>query len=286
MTTGDASTDTRPRRRPLLAAVEQVGRLTPRMIRIVLGGADLDGFAAEFGDTYVKLQLPPPGSPYSAPFDVEDVRSRLPREQWPRTRTLTVRRWDPVGKRLTIDVVDHGDTGLAGPWAASASPGDLVQMVGPGGAYLPDATADWHLMVGDASALPAIAASLERVPASARVVAVVEVEDADDELELESDGDLRVLWVHRAEGGEPAGDDLLLDAVTALAFLPGRVHAFVHGEAGMVRTVRRHLVVDRGVAAGSLSASGYWKRSRDDEGWREDKAEWKRLVEADAAAAR
>ena len=224
---------------------------------------------------------PRPAAPYGAPFDVEDIRARLPREQWPRTRTLTVRRWDPLNSRLTIDVVDHGDTGFAGPWAASARAGDLVQLVGPGGAYLPDPTADWHLMVGDASALPAIAASLERVPASAPVFALIEVEDAHDELALETNGDVRVVWLHRAE--QPQRGDLLLDAVAALDFPPGRVHAFVHGEAGIVRAVRRHLVVDRGAAAETLSASGYWKLSRTDEGWREDKAEWKRLVEADAA---
>ena len=79
-------------------------------------------------------------------------------------------------------------------------------------------------------------------------------------------------------------EDLLARAVRELAFPDGTVHAFVHGEAATVREVRRHLLVDRGVPREALSISGYWKRERTEEGWREDKAEWNRLVEEDAAA--
>ena len=280
-----------PIRRLRLATVAEASRPTPRTIRLVLDGDDLHDFAVgEHSDSYVKLQLPPRGAPYRAPFDVEEIRARLPREQWPRTRTLTVRAWDADRRRLTIDFVDHGDVGIAGPWAAAAQPGDPVQILGPGGGYAPDPAADWHLMVGDPSALPAIAASLERVPVSAPVIALIAVEDGDEEIALQSAGDLRVTWLrsgraHRAEAGGSGsgGADQLVGAVTALEFPAGRVHAFVHGEAEMVRAVRRHLVVERGVAVEALSASGYWKRSRTDEGWREDKAEWKRLVDEDAA---
>jgi NADPH-dependent ferric siderophore reductase len=235
-------------RRPLIARVEETQRISPHMIRVVVGGEDLAGFGAgEYTDHYVKLQLPPAGAPYSAPFDVEDIRARLPREQWPRTRTYTVRAWDPERVRLTIDFVYHGDTGVAGPWAAAAAPGDLLQLNGPGGAYAPDPAAAWHLMVGDASVIPAIAASLARVPAGVPVHALLEVEDPADEQPLTSPGDLRVQWV-------PEGT--VLDALGGLDFPAGPVHAFVHGEASTVRAVRRHLLVERGVPRDALSASG------------------------------
>jgi NADPH-dependent ferric siderophore reductase len=276
-----AETAPAPRRtrRVLQTRVEAVRRLTPHLIRVVVGGEDLDGFAVgEFTDHYVKLQIPPPGAPYTAPFDAEDLRARLPREQWPRTRTFTVRHWDGERSLLTLDFVDHGDSGVAGPWAAAARPGDRLQLMGPGGAYTPDPAADWHLMVGDESVLPAIAASLVRVPAGVPVHVVVEVGGPEDEIALETPGDLRLTWLHRNGAG-----DRLLDAVRALAFPDGSVHAFVHGEASAVRAVRRHLVVERGVPREALSVSGYWKRGRTDEGWREDKAEWKRLVAADDA---
>jgi NADPH-dependent ferric siderophore reductase len=266
-------------RRVIQTRVEDVRRLTPHLIRVVVGGEDLEGFGAgEFTDHYVKLQIPPQGAPYSAPFDAEDVKARLPREQWPRVRSFTVRHWDAERNLLTIDFVDHGDVGVAGPWASAARPGDGLQFMGPGGAYTPDPEADWHLMVGDEAVLPAIAASLERVPEGVPVHVIVEVAGPAEEIELETPGDLRLTWLHR-NGTE----DGLLEAVCTLEFPEGSVHAFVHGEASAVRAVRRHLVVDRGISRDALSVSGYWKRGRTDEGWREDKAEWKRQVEADEA---
>jgi len=267
-------------RRVIQTRVEDVHRLTPHLIRVVVGGEDLEGFAAgEFTDHYVKLQIPPKGAPYSAPFDADDVKARLPRDQWPRTRSFTVRRWDAERTLLTIDFVDHGDVGVAGPWASAARPGDGLQLTGPGGAYTPDPAADWHLMVGDEAVVPAIAASLERLREGVPVHVILEVGGPEDEVALATPGDLRVTWLHRRAGVY----DALVEAVRALAFPEGAVHAFVHGEASAVRAVRRHLVVDRGIPRDALSVSGYWKRGRTDEGWREDKAEWNRQVEADEA---
>ena len=185
-----------PERTPILTTVQDVGWLTPRMARIVLGGEALAGFGAgAFTDHYVKLLLPPAGAPYAAPFDPAAIKAELPREQWPRMRTYTVRDWDAERRRLTIDFVVHGDSGLAGPWAATARPGDRLQLFGPGGAYAPDPEADWHLMVGDASVLPAIGASLARVPAGVPVTVLAEVDGPEDRLELATPGDLDLRWV-------------------------------------------------------------------------------------------
>jgi NADPH-dependent ferric siderophore reductase len=265
---------------PRQVLVERVERLSPHFVRIVFAGPGLDEFAVgEFSDHYVKLQLPPPGAPYAAPFDLEQIRAEQPRQLWPRTRTYTVRGWDPERRELTVDFVVHGDIGVAGPWAEAARPGDRAQLLGPGGGYSPDPAAAWHLMVGDAAVLPAIAASLSRVPAGRPVQVIVAVEDPADRLPLESPGELSLTWI------EETGDEALLEAVRGLDFPPGDPHAFIHGEAASVRAVRRHLVAERNVAAEQMSASGYWKRSRSDEQWREDKAEWKRQVAEDDAAA-
>jgi NADPH-dependent ferric siderophore reductase len=273
-------TTTRPKRRTIHATVVSAERLTPGMVRVTVGGDDLDRFAAgEFTDHYVKLQLPPPGADYAAPFDPEEVKAGRPREQWPRVRTYSVSAWDAERRLLTIDFVVHGDAGVAGPWAAAAQPGDVLQLTGPGGAYAPDPDAAWHLMVGDLSVLPAIGASLARVPGGAPVHVFVELDDDADRQPLTSPGDLHVTWL-RADGTER----VLLDAVRALDFPDGPVHAFVHGEASSVRAVRRHLLVERGLPRDALSVSGYWKRTRTEEGWREDKAEWNRLAERDLAA--
>lgn len=107
------------------------------------------------------------------PLGLEAVRSALPREQWPRTRTCTVRAWDPDALEMTLDFVHHGDEGLAGPWAARAEPGDGIRFMGPGGGYAPDPAPDWHLLAGDESALLAVAAAVESLPAGARALVLV-----------------------------------------------------------------------------------------------------------------
>ncbi|GAA3101308.1 siderophore-interacting protein [Streptosporangium carneum] len=273
----------KPTRKAIRGEVIRVERLTPHMIRVVLGGDGLAGFGVgEFTDHYVKLLFPPQGVTYPPPFDLERIQRELPRDQWPTTRTYTVRAWDPETLELTIDFVHHGDSGLAGPWAAAVQPGEEIHFFGPGGAYAPDHEADWHLLVGDESALPAIAAALERLPAGAPAHVFVEVEGPEDEQPLDSPGDAKIVWFHRrgAEVGES-----LVTAVRELDFPEGALHAFVHGEAAFVKTLRRHLRTERGIPLSQLSISGYWRVGRDDETWRASKQEWNRRIEEEEAAA-
>ncbi|MEO3769666.1 siderophore-interacting protein [Micromonospora sp. B9E7] len=261
------------------ARVLRTERPTPHLIRLVLGGDELTGLpVGEFTDHYIKVVFPQPGVAYPQPLDLAAIRRDLPREQWPRLRAYTVRRWDPLAAELTVDVVYHGDEGLAGPWAAALCPGDAVHFVGPGGAYAPNPEADWHLLVGDESALPAIAAALERLPLGAPAHVFVEIGDPEDEQKLLSPGAVELTWLQRGE--RPVGE-ALVEAVRALEFPAGQVHAFVHGEAAFVRQLRRLLRGERGVPLDRLSISGYWRRGMDDEGWRSTKADWNRQVTAE-----
>ncbi|MEU6402761.1 siderophore-interacting protein [Streptomyces sp. NPDC046985] len=270
----------RPARKPRKTHTAQVirtERLTPHMQRVVLGGDGLADFSADTcTDHYVKLLFPAEGAVYPEPFDMERVRAELPREQWPVTRTYTVRAWDPEQRELTLDFVVHGDAGLAGPWALLAQPGESVHFMGPGGAYAPDPTADWHLLAGDESALPAISRSLEALPAGAKAYAFVEVSGPEEE--QKTDSDVEVVWLHRGE--RPVGE-ALVEAVRALAFPEGRVHAFVHGEAGFVKELRKLLRVDRGVAREEMSISGYWRLGHNEDGWQASKREWNARIEAE-----
>lgn len=242
------------------------------MVRLVLTGealARLD--PTEFTDRYVKLQFAP---------EIEGQRARL--------RTYTVRTWDTVRGEITIDFVVHGDEGIAGPWAARATPGDEISFVGPGGAYAPALDVPWYLFIGDESALPAIAAALEALPAGARAKAFVEVATTADEVPLRTpaeavDGDL-VTWVHRDASLPGAGTEPgIVESVSAWELPAGVPDVFLHGDAGMVRDLRRHLRVERAVPAARLSASGYWRRGRSEETWRSEKSAWKAAVEADEA---
>lgn len=261
--------------------VVRIGRPTPHVIRLVLGGDELAGLpVGEFADQYVKILFPVPGAVYPEPIDLATIRRDLPSTQWPRLRAYTVRAFDAQAGELTVDVVYHGDEGLAGPWAAALRPGDLVRFVGPGGAYSPSPDADWHLLVGDESALPAIAVALERLPAGAPATVLVETSNPAEEQPLPSPGQVRLTWLHRDD--RPVGAALVA-AVRALDFPPG-VHAFVHGEATFVRELRRLLRVERGVPRERLSISGYWRRGVNDEGWRASKADWNRQIEAEESA--
>ncbi|HEY3480729.1 MAG TPA: siderophore-interacting protein, partial [Streptomyces sp.] len=107
----------RPARRtptPIRGQVVRTERVTPHMIRVVLGGDGLAELAARIGahtDHYVKLLFPAEGTSFPEPLDLEALRRDLPREEWPRTRTYTVRAWDPSALELTVDFVHHGDEG-------------------------------------------------------------------------------------------------------------------------------------------------------------------------------
>ncbi|AIY19365.1 SIP domain-containing protein [Pimelobacter simplex] len=262
-------------------------QLSPHLVRVVLGGAGLAGFTSTGdADEYVNCFFRPDDAPYTVPFDEEAVRD-LPRPQRPFPRRITVRRWDAERGELTLDIAAHGDVGYAGRWALGATPGDRLQLRGPAGGYRPHDDADHYLLVGDESALPAIAACAEAVPAGRPVVVVAEVEDAADEIPLSSPGALEVHWVHRAgRTGDDEVAGLLADAVAALPRPSGTVSAFVHGEAAATRAVRRVLLGERIVDAERLSCSPYWRRGHDDESWRAIKAAWVRETAAEELPAR
>ncbi len=265
-------TEPRRRRTARVATVVRTEQLSPSLVRVVLGGDGLADFEpSACSDSYVKVVFVHPDVP--RPFArTEDGRVAVdeltddPR-QAPRMRSYTVRSF--ADGELTLDFVVHGDDGVAGPWAARAAAGDEALLLGPGGGYAPDPTADFHLFVGDLSALPAIAVALERLPAGASGAVLIEAHEG-DRLELEAPAGVATTWVD--EGG-------LVDAVRGLPWPAGVVHAFVHGEAGAVRELRRYLRLELGLDLAALSISGYWRRGDDDERWRSGKREWNAEVE-------
>lgn len=231
--------------------------LTPRLVRVVLGGPGFDDFMPNgFSDQYVKLV-----------FGTADE---------PVLRTYTIRGIDRGRREIAVDFVVHGDEGIAGPWAASVQPGERVAVRGPGGAYLPAADAPWHLLAGDESAVPAIAASVEALPADAVGYVFIEIGDDTDRVALDPPQGVEVAWVRR-DGGRTGVDSPLVGAVRAARWLDGVPHVFVHGEAETVmKGIRPYIRKERGVPAERASISGYWRRGRTEEGFRV----WKRELAA------
>lgn len=261
-------------------------QLAPHMRRVVLGGTGFDTFTpGEFTDSYVKFAF------IRDDIDVTtlpqpltlDSFSELPAEHQPTVRTYTVRRVDADARQITVDFVVHGEHGVAGPWAMAAQPGDTVYLMGPGGAYAPDPAADWHLFAGDEAGLPAISAALEALPPNAIGKAFIEVAGPEDEVELTKPEGVELYWVYRGGRADTVGEDMagdhapLIEAVTTAQWLPGQVQVFIHGEAqAVMHNLRPYIRKERGVDAKWASISGYWRRGRTEETFRQ----WKRELAA------
>ena len=257
----------RGRRPQTVLEVVRTEQITPHLKRVIAGGPGFAGFQNnEFTDRYVKLLFADPAHGLEPPYDLEKLREERP-DALPRPRTYTVRWVDEQAQELALDFVLHGDDGIAGPWAASAQPGQKLVMNGPGGAYAPDPEADWHLLVGDLSAQPAIAAALEEMASDAVGHVVIQIDSDDDITELTRPEGVEVTWVR--ESGEQA----LVEAVRALPWREGDVQAFVHGERGGVKLLRRHLTDERGIERGRLSISAYWAQGRIEDQFQAEKRE-------------
>ncbi|PPF48541.1 NADPH-dependent ferric siderophore reductase [Clavibacter michiganensis] len=256
-------------------------RLSPHLVRVHLGGEGTRSLLAQAApdrlaatDAYVKLMLPQPGSGAVPPFDLPALRETLPPEALPAVRTYTLRHADPIAGTCAIDFVVHGDEGLAGPWAASARPGDLLQASGPGGMHRPtDDPAVVRLLVGDDSALPAVAAALAAMPADARGVALVEVDGPDDELALARPAGLELRWIHRSRVPDVVPGALLVDAVRGLPRPDGEVEVFAHGERGAMKELRGLLQDGWGLDRRALSLSAYWALGRAEDRFQAEKRE-------------
>jgi len=253
------------------------------MRRVVFSGPDLVCLRTlPFTDHYLKLLFAPHGCDYRWPFDPDALRLTEPAERWPVTRTYTVRAYDPDRNEMSIDFVVHGDEGLAGPWAARARPGDRIGFFGPGGGYAPDPSADRHLLVGDEAALPAIAAALDRLGQHARATVYLEVAAAEDEQVLSASPDVEVVWVHRQ--GRPYGE-ALAEVVRSAGVPTGDVQAFVHGNAEMIRRLRRYLFHEIDFNRQRVSMSGYWRTGQTEDGWQAGKRAFNAELEAEERGA-
>jgi len=206
--------------------------LTARMTRVTFTSPALGDLEWRRGQDLV-LELPLP--------DGEIAR-----------RHYTIRSID--GGALTIDFVRHGASPV-GRWLDAVQPGDALNAVGPRGhTYLHDA--DWHLFVGDETALPAILAMLEGLPTGVQAHAFIEIADDAERQEAHA----AVTWISR--GGAPAEPSRrLADAIEAFALPPGRGHAYILGETSGVRAIRQRLIA-RGLGKEQTCAEGYWRPGR------------------------
>ncbi|HEY6479335.1 MAG TPA: siderophore-interacting protein [Streptosporangiaceae bacterium] len=213
--------------------------LTPHMQRLELTAPELDGFSYAPGQDVMLLVAADGNRP---------VRRRY-----------TIRRLDLARRVLSLDVVLHGD-GPGERWVRAARPGDRIEGIAPRGKITTSPAADWHLFIGDESALPAIFAMAEALPGDSVATVVIEVPDPADEQELLAPARTRLTWLHRLAGpaGEPAG---LVEEAAEVELLPGSGQAYLLGEAKVVLALRE-VLASRGLRADQMSPKAYWGRGR------------------------
>ncbi|MES1931781.1 Siderophore-interacting protein [Salinisphaera shabanensis T35B1] len=225
--------------------------LTPNMLRITLGGEAMNDFPADQPSAYVKLHLTDP------------TRER------PLLRTYTIRAQRPDS--VDIDFVRHSDDGPAARWAEHAQAGDTIDLSGPGPKKRVDASADWVLLVGDMTALPAVSANLEQLPEDTRGHAVIEVLDESDIQTLTAPAQVDLHWVINPQPGE--NSDTLYNAVCALDWLEGRAAIWCACEFQAMRRLRQYFKQDRDVAREDMYISSYWQHGANEESHKQAKSE-------------
>ena len=172
-----------------------------------------------------------------------------------RRATTSPRHFDAARQELVIDFVMHGD-GPEPTWAERAAPGQVLGIGGPRGSFVVPMGFDWHVLIGDETALPAISRRIEELPASAQVIALIEVPDADNEIALDTRARASVRWLHR--NGVAAGySTLLLEAARELKLPEGEGYVWVAAESATL-ALREIMVGQHGVdsAASARPATG------------------------------
>lgn len=277
----DSTPSPRPpvRRGGVPLAFDVVGTewISPHLVRVHLGGDSFDAWIANADaeritktDTYVKILFARPELGLEQPYDLEALRETLAPEDMPVRRTYTIRSIDHEARTLAIEFVVHGDEGIAGPWAANAAAGDRLTLSLPGGQYAPAGGDAYHLLIGDESAVPAIAAAVEALDADARGLVIIEVAGPDDEIYLPLPEGVELRWLHREPGDHGAP---LVEAVAALERPEGEVDVFAHGEREAMKRLRGILHGEWGIDRRALSLSAYWAKGRTEDRFQAEKRE-------------
>lgn len=235
--------------------VLRVVDITPRMRRITLGGEQLAGFVSLGSDDHIKLLFAQNAAEQAAlESPTFSVKGEGPQ---PAMRDYTPRRIDLSRGELDIDFVLHGD-GPASTWAEQAKPGQHLHIAGPRGSMIVPDIFDSYLLVGDETAIPAIARRLEELPAGRKALVVIEIADEHEKQALDSAADVQVTWVVR-------GQDELLGTVRDLQVPEGSLYAWVATETKLSRQVRRVLLDEHKLNDEFVKAVGYWRAQGSDE---------------------
>jgi NADPH-dependent ferric siderophore reductase len=220
-------------------AVTQIEDLAPFMRRFTIKGEALKDMRVSLPGQWMKVFFPAaPGAK-------------------PHGRAYTIRHFDATAGEMTLDFVLHGDSGQASKWAGEGKIGDILEIAGPREGYKYDKHVADHLLIGDSTALPAIAAILEDLPAEARPHVFVEVTDALEKALIPRHQNLELTVL--LSGDRLSGTTGNLERAVTQAKLGNFAQIWVAGEAMLVRVLRNHFIDEKRVDKAHIQASGYWR---------------------------
>lgn len=217
--------------------------LSPNMRRVQLTGTAIQNYLQDAEGGYIKLIFPKPG------------------QDKPLLRTYTISNLDHSNNTMDVDFVIHKDGGPASLWSEQAQPGDSINIAGPGAAKPVDLSADWFLIAGDMTALPAIRANLKRLPANAKGYLMLEIISEADKQALDIDlSELpEQLEVHWLINPNPGITKVLNQGVRSLPWLEGEPAIWLAGELDEVLEGRKHLKAQPNILKGRMYVSSYWQ---------------------------
>lgn len=238
-----------PKLTPRTLEVIRTAYITPNMQRVTLGRSGLSDFPADQESAYIKLLFPQAG------------------DSQPLVRTYSI-----SGQRnneIDVDFALHAVDGPASAWARTAQAGQQIVVGGLGPKKLINNEADWFLLAGDMTALPAITVNINQLPATARGYAVIEVTTETDIQPLNSPENIEIHWIVNAAANTDTSP--LLEHIKQLRWLSGQPAVWTACEFHSMRVLRQYFKVEREVAKTHLYISSYWKIDRTEDQHKIDK---------------
>lgn len=236
---------------PRLGEVIRKTQLSPNMLRVTFGGEAMKGFPEDAQSANIKLLLP--HADQSQASFIEALNGSGPK---PIKRTYTVVHFNVDTNELDIDFALHTHAGPATTFALNAQSGDIVGIAGPSQPKLVNPDADWFLIAGDMTAIPAIEANLRYLPENAQGYVVIELQNEKDQRDFQKPDNLQLSFLLNAKPEE--GNSQLAQMVIALPWLSGTPDVWIAGESNGVRAMRTYLAKTKNLDRRCRYTSGYW----------------------------